>query len=329
LEAELLLAEIRRQNRAGLLSEPGLPVEPEELSALEDLVARRLSGEPVAYLLGRREFMSLEFAVGPGVLVPRPETELLVERALELLRQRWQGRRRRPVVVDVGTGCGNIALSLAHYFPRARVAGTDISPAALRLAGLNARRLGLLGRVRFCRGDLLRPLRRRRFCGWGRVVPSRLAAPGSVPNARAAIRPKGGEALGKRSRAGSTWGGNRPTPLRADLVVANLPYIPTALLEQLSPEVQHEPRLALDGGPDGLFVYRRLFRQVGGFLRPGGYLILEMSPEQESPLRTLMLGTGFRGVAGLADGTGRLRVLIGRFFPGQRRERGRVCSNSR
>jgi release factor glutamine methyltransferase len=99
-------------------------------------------------------------------------------------------------------------------------------------------------------------------------------------------------------------------------VVANLPYISTARLERLPPEVRREPRLALDGGQDGLALYRRLLKQVGGVLRPGGYLVLEMSPEQEETLGELLAGAGFRGLTVLPDGAGRPRGWWGRFFPG-------------
>ncbi|MGB9887883.1 MAG: N5-glutamine methyltransferase family protein [Moorellales bacterium] len=333
LEAELLLAEVRGQSRARLLAELRRPVSSGELAVLEYLVTRRLEGEPVAYLLGRREFMSLEFRVGPGVLVPRPETETLVEKALEILRR---GRRRRPVVADVGTGCGNLALSVAYYFPRARIVATELSSAALRWARLNARRLGLSHRVKFYRGDLLRPLLSRRGAFRDRVPRYRYRGYGTFPRrsglggsrARSLVSPPAGRSL--RSKAGPVLlcPGGPPVPAepdaggsrgrrgpRVDFVLANLPYIPTGHLKSLPPEVQREPRLALDGGSDGLDLYRRLLRQLGGVLRPGGHLVLEMSPEQEDPLRRLLVAAGFRRVGVIRDGAGRPRGFCGRFFP--------------
>jgi len=318
LEAEVLLAEVRKQSRAKLLSELRQELGQEEQAALAALVRRRLEGEPLAYLTGRREFMSLEFLVNPAVLIPRPETEVLVERALRLLAQ---SRLPRPTVVDVGTGCGNIALSLARYFPRARVLAVDLSPAALAVARLNAQRLSLARRVAFYRGDLLHPL---------------LGATGTTekgPAWRAAFAPAGPrrrrlgcggpplapQALGCCCPAARLSAGRR---IRVDLVVANLPYIPTGELAGLPPEVRREPRLALEGGADGLDLYRRLLRQVPLILRPGGFLVVEMSPEQEAPLRRLLAEAGLVEIATVRDAGGRPRVLSGKFLVRRGRNRG-------
>lgn len=260
LEAEVLLAEVRGQTRAKLLAELKDEVDEEARRRLEALVNRRLEGEPLAYILGRREFMSLAFRVSPEVLIPRPETETLVETALAILaEEKWP----RPLVVDVGTGCGNIALSIAFYHPRARVIAVDLSRQALAVARTNARSLGLEGRVTFRRGDLLRPI------------------------------------LGRG---------------KAEMVVANLPYIPSEEVAHLPPEVRQEPVIALDGGPDGLVLYRRLLRQVPLVLRPGGYLVAEIHPPQEPSLKLLFVQAGMGKLTVSRDIAGRPRVVAGKFF---------------
>lgn len=306
LEAEVLLGEVRRQSRAKLLSELRQEVGQEEHAALAVMVRRRLEGEPLAYITGHREFMSLEFLVNPAVLVPRPETEVLVETALELLAR---SNLPRPTVVDVGTGCGNIALSLAHYFPRARVVAVDLSPAALAVARANAQRLNLARRVAFFRGDLLAPLlgresRRRGSMGVRCVRERRECSPAPFGPTQTADRQR-----------------RNVTSRRVEMVVANLPYVPTGELAGLPPEVRREPRLALDGGADGLDLYRRLLRQVPLVLRLGGFLVIEMSPEQENSLRNLIEGVGFVGVSVVKDAGGRPRVLYGKFLARRGRNR--------
>ena len=152
LDAELLVAHVAGIRRAALAADPDRPLAPGELLALESLARRRLAGEPVAYLTGRREFWSLELEVTPDVLVPRPETELVVERALAAL-----GDGGRPAVLDLGTGSGAIALAIAHERPNAAVTATDVSAAALAVAKRNAVRLGLRN-LRFLEGPWFDPL---------------------------------------------------------------------------------------------------------------------------------------------------------------------------
>lgn len=305
LEAEVLLATVRGADRVRLLAALREPVSTAEEEALARLVSRRCCGEPLAYLVGQQEFMSLTFKVNRNVLVPRPETEVLVEAALKVLAQEgW----RRPTVVDVGTGCGNIALSLAHYFPRARVIATDLSGAALAVARRNARRLGLDARVSFYRGDLLTPLfARRRGCpGLKARTYRRATGWPACPGPYGGTRSKGREVCPQ-------WAVPcRPTG--AEVIVANLPYIPSAELASLPPEVRHEPRLALDGGGDGLVPYRRLLRQVPLVLRRGGYLLLEMSPAQAEELCALLCRAGFFKVEIVLDYGGQPRVILGKLF---------------
>ena len=235
IEAELLLRHVLQLDRAYLFLRL-----PEQLTAEQDddfrrLIARRVAHTPSAYLTGRREFYSLSLLVGPGVLIPRPETEHVVDAVLEtgraLLRE-----RDRVTFVDVGTGSGAIALAVARHLPALRVLATDISPAALAVAELNARRLRLAGRVTFLAGDLLAPL-------------------------------------------------HEPV----DIVAANLPYIPTAVWQELSPEIRdHEPRTALDGGEDGLRVIDRLLSAVPSHLTAGGVVILEIGHDQAAGVHALV-----------------------------------------
>jgi len=261
IDAEALLGHCTGRDRAELYRD-GLEELPAGLGEeFWRLVERRAGGEPLAYITGRREFMGLEFLVSPAVLIPRQETELLVEKALEILSR---GGRNDPgpgpVLADVGTGSGAVAVSLAVLCPKARVYATDISAQALAVAGQNAHRQGVADRVRFLPGDLLGPL---------------LDLPG----------------------------------LKADLVAANLPYVPSGEIPGLMPDVRDfEPGLALDGGPDGLDLYRRLIPQAREILRPGGSLLMEIGPGQGEPL-TKALGPGWEAQI-IPDLAGRERVVL-------------------
>lgn len=235
IEAEILLRHALGVSRAHLFTHASRPVDPEDERRFRALLAKRTRHTPSAYLTGLREFYDLELAVGPGVLIPRPETEHLVEEALRVGRELLTVRDR-VTVVDVGTGSGAIALAVAKHLPAARVLATDISPAALAQAEYNAKRLRLAGRVTFLAGDLLDAV-------------------------------------------------HEPV----DLVLANLPYIPSGEIAGLQPEVRdHEPQTALDGGPDGLRAIARLLAQLPGRLPPGGAAILEIGHDQSDALRLLV-----------------------------------------
>ena len=236
LEAEVLLAHVAELSRAHLYAYQEHALSSQQATCLARLLERRLKREPLAYILGSREFYGLDFVVRPGVLIPRPETELLVERARDLaLQVTKEGRECR--VADAGTGCGNIAVSLAVSVSRVSIYATETSTEALEVARENVRRHGVGGRVHLLQGDLLAPV------------------PGPV-----------------------------------DLILANLPYIRSDRLPRLQAEVQWEPRQALDGGRDGLDVLRRLLEQAPDKLNEGGYLLLEMDPQQRDPLTREVLG---------------------------------------
>ncbi|HEU4965699.1 MAG TPA: peptide chain release factor N(5)-glutamine methyltransferase [Bacilli bacterium] len=201
--AEVLVQHVLGWNKTELLLGWNQPFPGDKLDEFAALVERRGEQEPLQYLTGVQEFYGREFQVSPAVLIPRPETELLVE---EVLRQRPLFPEG-PLIVDIGTGSGAIAVTLACEWPEARVVAVDLSPDALAMARQNAERLGVAERVEFWQGDLVTPLLEH--------------------------------------------------GLRPEIVVSNPPYIPSADCEELDVEVrEHEPRLALDGGEDGLYPYR-------------------------------------------------------------------------
>ncbi|MGH7164976.1 MAG: peptide chain release factor N(5)-glutamine methyltransferase [Nitrospiraceae bacterium] len=205
------------------------------------LFARRATREPLQYILGTQEFCGLDFRVEPGVLIPRPDTELLVE---ELLSHAGPARPSA-MMADIGTGSGCVAVALSRALPSAMTYATDVSLAALKLARENAARHGVGDRIVFRAGDLFEPLR-------GLGCEEKLAA-----------------------------------------IVANPPYIPSGELAHLQPEVSRfEPWLALDGGPDGLTVHRRLLHDAAEFLAPGGLLAIEMGQGQAEPLCRIAFGIG-------------------------------------
>ncbi|WP_119065644.1 peptide chain release factor N(5)-glutamine methyltransferase [Aggregatilinea lenta] len=224
LDAALLLAHVLGVERAILIAHPDQPLLPDQAAVFGALIRQRAAGMPVAYLLGRRAFYDRDLAVTPDVLIPRPETEHLVEAALDWARGRADLR-----VVDVGTGSGAIAVTLAAHLPDARIWAVDVSAEAVAVARQNADAYGLAARITVMHGDLLAPV---------------LAS-----------------------------------GVRADLIAANLPYIPSGDLSALV-VAQHEPRLALDGGPDGLDVIRRLLAQAPDVLAPAGLLLLEIGAGQ-------------------------------------------------
>ena len=224
-------------DRARVIAAGSESPQQQDLAGFEALLRRRLAREPLAYILGRREFYGLTFEVGPGVLIPRPETETLVEATLEAIRAHPRARRLVRIA-DAGAGCGAIALAVARHAPAAQVVATDSSTEALAWAGRNRRRLGLIERVVLLAGDLLEPI----------------AEP-------------------------------------IDVVAANLPYIPTEEYERLPPEIRaHEPRLAVDGGEDGLEAVRALIAQLPAHLAEGPVaVLLELGSSQTGHTAELLV----------------------------------------
>ena len=255
VDAEWLLAGLLGVGRATLALELDTGLDAETARRYGAAVRRRAGREPLQRILGWEDFRGLRVRVTPDVLVPRPETEMLVEWSLELVPA-------PRLAVDVGAGSGCIACSIAAERPTARVVAIDRSPAAAAVARTNAESLGLGHRVDVIVADLLAPL----------------------------------------GAAG------------ADLIVANLPYIPTSTLATLSPEVvRHDPAGALDGGTDGLAEIRRLIATAGSRLADGGVLVLETAGGAQTPVVVeLMRTAGFTGVATRPDLPGVERFVAGR-----------------
>ncbi len=257
-DAEVLARHALGWDRATYLSRRREPPPDRFAADYRALVGRRAGREPVSAITGRREFWGLTFEVGPAVLTPRPETELIVEWSLRLVGARRGAALR---VVDVGTGSGCLAVALAHELPAARVVGTDLSPAAVAVARRNARANGVAERIRWVVTSLLDGFR--------------VAAPAGRRDGDGA----GGDGAGRGAPAGRGW----------DLIVANLPYVPSAATRVLSPEVRdHEPWLALDGGRDGLEPLRALLAGAPAHLAAGGHLVVEFGAGQEDAVRSLV-----------------------------------------
>lgn len=251
LEAELLLNHALGWNRTALIMQGQRELPPAQQEIFDQLLARRLAHEPTAYILGCQPFMGLDFLVDRSVLIPRPETELLAEAVISSA-----GENGRWLIVDVGTGSGCLAVSLAKHLPGVSVIGLDSSPAAIATAKKNASRHGVNDHCRFLVGDLLGPLSE-----------------------------------------------------KADIIVANPPYIPSAEIDGLQPEVREwEPRAALDGGPDGLDYIRELISASPGHLRPGGQLFLEFGFGQAARVAALAQAR-FRSVEISNDYAGIPRLL--------------------
>jgi len=255
LDARVLIGHALGLDHTGLVGAATQQLSDLTASQIERFAARRLAHEPVARIVGEREFWGLALAVTPAVLVPRPETETVVELALALIDR--DGARTRPLrIADLGTGSGALLLALLTELPNAHGIGTDIDPAALAVAQDNAARLGLKARAQFIAGDYAQPL--------------------SGP---------------------------------FDLVVSNPPYIASAEIGTLGPEVrEHDPRHALDGGADGLAAYRAIAADAAR-LSPRGSMVVEIGRGQEAEVERLFAAKGFALVQTRPDLAGITRAL--------------------
>jgi release factor glutamine methyltransferase len=261
LDSSLLLAEVLKTSRSSLIAAGNDSVSQETVTVFRQLIKRRQSGECTAYILGRKEFYGLEFLVNPSVLVPRPDTETLVEIALNWV---WG---HQPRVLDLCTGSGAIAIALKHTIPELEVWATDISAEALETAQKNTSRLLPPDSIYFLQGNLYDAL----------LPVSRLLTPDS----------------------------------RFPIIVSNPPYIPSAELSSLSPEVRMEPALALDGGDDGLQIIRKIISRAPEFLCKGGSLLLEADPRQMTAISDLYKEANFSDIQTHKDLSGRERVISG------------------
>jgi release factor glutamine methyltransferase len=276
-DAESLLIHLTGKNRAWLLAHATDEFGGCTAIRYASLIERRLAGEPIQQITGETEFYGLPFRVTRDVLIPRPETEHLVEATLALaktlrapsfsrrLRKGWDAetshsQEQAVRIVDIGTGSGAIAVALAHSLPHARITAVDLSPAALEIAEENARRNGVADRIRFLHGDLLEPV------------------------------------------AGESF----------DFVVSNPPYVPETDSASLAVEVRdYEPALALFAGSNGLDLYRHLIPSAAKVLRPGGFLLLEIGFGQREAVSHLLTANGFENIEATPDLQGIPRVLCG------------------
>ena len=248
----LLIEDATGINRARQLAEPDLVLTDAQADRFEEFLSGRRQRIPLAHLSGRQEFMGLSFRVTPDVLIPRWDTETLVE---ETMQELHDGMR----LLDLCTGSGCVALSLLHYSNDTTALATDLSDKALLIAAENANALGLEERIQFLETDLY-PASDERF----------------------------------------------------DVITANPPYIRTAVVETLEPEVRdHDPRMALDGGEDGLSFYRRITAQAGRYLKSGGWLLVEIGYDQGEAVCRLFEEAGFHGTELVKDLSGSDRVVKG------------------
>ena len=253
LDARLMLTAASGLGLERLVGAPRAELPKDAASRYRAMVSRRVARTPLAHILGRREFWSLDLLVTPDTLVPRPDSETVVEAAMTLLEDRLRGWR----VLDLGTGTGCLLLAVLSELPNACGFGVDASEAALAVARANAERLGLATRAAFARGDWTAP-------------------------------------------RGETF----------DLVVANPPYIREGDIATLAPEIsQHEPRLALSGGRDGLDAYRLIVSRLGGQIAAGGRGVFEVAAGQAAAVEQILVQAGFSPLFRRRDLAGNERAV--------------------
>jgi len=257
LDARLIVGHVLGLDHRALTMDFARALAPAEIDALAAAMARRLAHEPVARIVGAKEFWSLPLAITPDVLVPRPETETVVEAALAAVAPTAAAR-----IADLGTGSGAILLALLSERPSAYGIGTDRDARTLAVARANATRLGLADRAGFV------------ACDFGSAIAG-----------------------------------------QCDLVVANPPYVPTADIATLAPEVRNfDPRAALDGGPDGLSAYREIAADAARLLAPGGWLAVEIGIGQAEAVAAILADRGLAVVEpARQDLAGRPRVVVARY----------------
>jgi release factor glutamine methyltransferase len=271
-EAELLFSEVLGCDRASLYLNKDEYLGQERNTFIASVLKRRIKGEPLQYILEKTEFFGLELKVNRDVLIPRPETELLVEAAIQVAKEKKDQK-----ILDLGTGSGCIAISLAKHLPHLHIDASDISDKALRVAKENA---GLNGvKINFIQSDLFTPLE-----AGHRRCPT--AACGSLP------------------LTGFT---------SYDIIISNPPYIAAPQIRKLQPEIGFEPEVALNGGIDGLDFYRRLILSASNYLKKNGLLILEIGFDQSKELAALFKSRpGFEIIKIIKDYNNIDRIIVAR-----------------
>jgi release factor glutamine methyltransferase len=266
-EAELLFTEIFNSNLVSLYTNRKFILDKDKSIFVSKVLKRRFSGEPIQYILGKTEFMGLEFKVTSDVFIPRPETEILVETVIKY------AYRLSPIayrILDLGTGSGCIAVSLAKLLSDIKISATDISQKAIEIAKYNAVLNNVVNKIEFLKNDLI--------TNYQLPLPCR--------------------------QAGIT---------NYDVIVSNPPYIPSAEIDNLQPEVRYEPRIALDGGKDGLGFYRRIICQAPDYLKEDGFLILEIGFHQAQSVKNIFQKyDNFEIIEIVKDYCGIERVIVAR-----------------
>lgn len=254
----MVFAEILNCNRLSLYLNKDRVLNKKESFLASWALKRRIAGEPIPHILGKTEFMGLEFKVTPDVFIPRPETEILVEKTIEIVKLL---NCQTVKLLEIGTGSGCIAISLAKIMPNVKITATDISPKALEIARYNA---GLNNAsINFIQGDLF-----------------------------------------------DTY---NPLPNTYNLIVSNPPYIPAGDIDDLPNEVRYEPRIAIDGGRDGLDFYRRIIDGSPAYLKQGGFLIMEMGFNQKNAIENIFQNAGnFEIISAVKDYSNIERVIVAR-----------------
>jgi release factor glutamine methyltransferase len=261
LDARIFAEAAFGMDRLTLVNRERDPTTPAQRNALEKLAQRRLKGEPVSRIIGEKEFWGLSFKLNDATLVPRPETEMLVQRGLEIV-----GPLDHPKILDLGTGTGCIPISLLTEFSDLSAVAVDLSKEALDMARFNARRHEVIDRFTTRQGSWFDPI-------------------------------EAGE--------------------RFDLIISNPPYIESAAIETLMVEVRdHDPRLALDGGPDGLRPYRAIARDAASHLTPDGVVLLEIGTGQGSDVTDIFAEAGFNRIDVEYDLNEHERMVVARIEPG-------------
>ena len=295
LDAKLLAQHALGLDALQLATRENEAVNEPEAAVLAELVRRRMTGESVARIIGEREFYGLAFTLNAATLEPRPETELLVDLALGAMPEGG-------CLLDLGTGTGCIPIAVLANQPDATAVAVDLSPLALEAARSNAARHGAGGRLELRQGDW--------FGALEGPPPSFLPHKGEGGDGTEISQP-----APPSPRWGGTEGGVGPrapslAATRFDLIVSNPPYITSAVVETLAPEVKDfDPRLALDGGPDGLAPYRVIAAQSANWLKPGGWLLVEIGHDQGAAVSALLLEAGFADVVVHRDLNGLDRVV--------------------
>jgi len=295
LDASLLLAEVLNVSHTTLIASADEPLSQEAHTAFNVLIGRRLKGECTAYILGKKEFWGLEFLVNFSVLVPRPDTETLVEAAITICSERLaadnEAAHNALRVLDLCTGSGAVAISLKHEMPQMDVWATDLSAEALETAKTNAERLLRDGKIHFYQGDLYNALPEKNHKSHNGGCPSLITHCSSLAD-------------------------NSSFPIphpEFSLIVSNPPYIPSDAIKTLPDEIKKEPLIALDGGKSGLDIIGRIIDGAPEYLTPGGTLAMEADPRQMEKIIVLLEKRRFSNIIKYKDLSGQERVITGKY----------------